>query len=196
MESTPTNCDLILSALRRIIRAIDLHSKSIVQSCGLTGPQVIILKELSLTGELPVGKLAKRVNLSHATTTDILDRLSRIGVVRKQRSESDKRCMLVTMTDKGKIMLKEAPSLLQERFVNEFEKLMDWEQSLLISSIQRIASMMEARELEARPVLVSGPLAASADETLEFLSSEDASAKIPTVEEDDGIESPGVKSTK
>ena len=37
------------------MRAIDLHSKSLAQRFGLTGPQLIILRELSEFGEVPVG---------------------------------------------------------------------------------------------------------------------------------------------
>ena len=185
MESIHDNCDLILAALRRIIRAIDLQSKSIVQRCGLTGPQLIILKELNQAGEIAVGKLAKNVNLSHATVTDILDRLCKRGICEKHRSDSDKRCMLVNITDRGRAILGQAPSLLQERFVYKFEKLKDWEQSLLLSSLQRIATMMEARDVDARPVLVSGPISATADETMEFLTEEKSSAEEPSSEAND-----------
>ena len=36
--------DQILSALRRVMRAVDLHSRQLVQSHGLTGPQALVLK--------------------------------------------------------------------------------------------------------------------------------------------------------
>jgi hypothetical protein len=44
------------------------------------------------------------------------------------------------------------PSLLQADFIDRFNRLKDWEQSLLLSSLQRIASMMESEEMEAEPV--------------------------------------------
>jgi len=38
-------------------------------------------------------------------------------------------------------------SLLNEDFTQKFNQLEDWEQTLILSSIQRIASMMEAEKL-------------------------------------------------
>jgi hypothetical protein len=51
--------------------------------------------------------------------------------------------------------------LLQEKFVLRFAELEDWEQTLMLSSLQRIVSMMEAEEIEAAPVLTSGPMNAA-----------------------------------
>jgi hypothetical protein len=51
--------------------------------------------------------------------------------------------------------------LLQDRFASRFEELEDWEQSQLLASLQRIAAMMDAGELDAAPVLSSGSVRAT-----------------------------------
>ena len=61
----------MLVALRRVMRAVDLHSRSLVQSHGLTGPQAMLLKEADRASSITAGELAKRVSLSQATVTDI-----------------------------------------------------------------------------------------------------------------------------
>ncbi|MCG8429146.1 MAG: hypothetical protein MI754_17460 [Chromatiales bacterium] len=52
-------CDEVLIALRRVTRAIDIHSRSLINSHGLTGPQALILKEISkaevLTAAMVIG---------------------------------------------------------------------------------------------------------------------------------------------
>ena len=52
-------------------------------------------------------------------------------------------------------------------FVEEFGKLQDWEQTLILSSLQRIATMMEAKEIEAAPILASGALTAPVGQSAE-----------------------------
>ena len=47
---------------------------------------------------------------------------------------------------------------LQESFIKQFTKLKDWEQNMIISSLQRLASMMDAQEIDAAPVLDVGVL--------------------------------------
>lgn len=163
MTPTPAErelCDAVLNALRRIARAIDLHSKRLVQRYGLTGPQALVLRSLLLAPEQPVGELARRVSLSQATVTDILDRLEKRGLVQRTRSTVDKRRVLVRATDNARA-LGDALPLLQESFVTEFRKLQEWEQTLILSSLQRVASMMDARTvagIEDMPVLTTETL--------------------------------------
>lgn len=160
---TPHNiCDSVLVALRRIVRSIDLHSKRLVSEYGITGPQALVLKCLIDTEPVSVGELARRVNLSQATVTDILDRLARRELIQRVRSETDKRRVLVTSTDAGKGVARQAPPLLQDHFVAEFEKLNEWEQTLILSSLQRVAAMMDAEDIDAAPVLESQPIDGSA----------------------------------
>jgi DNA-binding MarR family transcriptional regulator len=144
-------CEEVLIALRRITRAIDLHSRQLIQSHGLTGPQALILKKLLDTGQTPVGTLAQRVNLSQATVTDILNRLEKRGLVRRVRSETDRRRVLVEGTEEGKRLLQTSPPLLQKQFAERFKALQDWEQTLVLSTLQRVAGMMDARELPLSP---------------------------------------------
>lgn len=156
-------CEQVLISLRRIIRAIDLHSRLLLQQHGMTGPQLAVLKTLAEIGEVPVGELAKQVHLSQGTVTGILDRLARRDFVTRQRSDVDKRRMLVAVTPKAAELIRSAPSLLQEQFVREFAKLADWEKSQTLSSLQRIVGMMEAEAIDATPMLATGAINESAD---------------------------------
>ncbi len=170
----------VLSALRQIISAIDQYSKYLAKNYGLTGPQLIVLREISRLGECAIGDLAKSISLSQATVTSILDRLEKLRYVLRNRSDRDKRRVIVRLTIEGCEKLKSNPSLFQETFVEEFNKLQDWEQTLILSSIQRIAAMMKAKEIESKPVLISGSFSATADEVIEFLN-EDGNQSPPYV---------------
>lgn len=91
MQAKPSRCDEVLVALRRVIRAVDLHSRQLVRSHGLTAPQALILKEIVSFGEIAVGEVAQRVSLSQATVTDILNRLEKRALVTRERSSADRR---------------------------------------------------------------------------------------------------------
>lgn len=147
----------VLTALRRIIRATDLHSKHLEKTAGLTAPQLLLL-QLLCQGEIRAGELAQRMSLSQATVTAIMDRLEKRGLVTRQRQSSDKRRVYVTLTESGKDLLSRAPRPLQAHFERRFQQLADWEQSLMLSTLQRIACMMDAENLDASPVLDIGPL--------------------------------------
>ena len=70
----------------------------------------------------------------------------------------DKRRVSLYLTEQGKELLEKAPQPLQEHFIEKFSALAEWEQSLLLSSMQRIAAMMDADKLDASPLLEVGAL--------------------------------------
>ncbi|MBB1486313.1 MarR family winged helix-turn-helix transcriptional regulator [Oceanospirillum sediminis] len=144
----------VLVAIRQIIRSIDLHSRKLNKSTGLTGPQLVILQALEQVDENhTIRELSNIVNLSQATVTTILDRLEAKNLVVRERSTVDKRKVHVRLTDDGKELLANSPKPLQEEFINKFQGMEEWEQNLLLSSVQRIARMMNAEKLDASPYL-------------------------------------------
>lgn len=148
----------VLVALRRVIRATDLHSKHLAKTTGLTAPQILLLQAIRDKGEVTIGELANEVSLSQATVTTILDRLEKRNLVYRERSEEDKRKVHAYLTDEAAEVLKNAPMPLQEHFAKQFNDLHDWEQTLIISALQRIAQMMDAEHIDASPVLDVGKL--------------------------------------
>ncbi|HAG97086.1 MAG: transcriptional regulator [Pseudomonadales bacterium] len=148
----------VLIALRRVIRATDLHSKHLAKTTGLTAPQIMLMQAIRNKGEATIGELAHDISLSQATVTTIMDRLEKRGLVYRQRSQADKRKVHAHLTETAHEVLKTAPLPLQDQFTQKFERLQDWEQSMIIAALQRVAEMMDAQELDAAPFLEVGKL--------------------------------------
>ncbi|NLX21458.1 MAG: hypothetical protein GXY55_07270 [Phycisphaerae bacterium] len=70
--------------------------------------------------------------------------------------------MAVSVTEVGQRLLAEAPSLLQDRFRLELSRLQEWEQTTILATLQRMAHMMAAEDLDAAPLLVTGCVMAGA----------------------------------
>ena len=79
---TPDFCisEQVLISLRRVMRAIDIHSSRLLQTHGLTGPQAIVLKAIH-KAPMAVSEIAKYATLSQATVTEMINRLEKRGVV-------------------------------------------------------------------------------------------------------------------
>lgn len=162
----------ILVALRRVIRAVDQHSRKLVQSYGLTGPQALLLNEVVRGERLSAGELAERMSLSHATVTDIVTRLESRQLLERHRDDQDRRRVLVCATEEGRRIHRQSVPLLQERFVRRLNELEDWERSQLLASLQRIAAMMNAEDLDASPVLASGDVKATPEAVQRMVAGE------------------------
>jgi len=165
--------DEVLIAIRRIIRAIDLQSRKLVQSHGLTGPQALILKEAGRGRPLTAGELASQVSLSQATITDIVKRLEGRELLVRERSSDDKRQIIITLTEKGRAIIARSLPLLQEQFEQRFMELKNWEQNQLLYAVQRLAALMNADDIDASPVLTSGSMRASPEAVEQVVGDED-----------------------
>jgi DNA-binding MarR family transcriptional regulator len=148
----------VVQALRRIIRAVDIHSRRLGDEHGLTAPQLAAMQEIHRVGRTSAGEVARRIHLSPGTVTGILARLEQRGLVCREPSTDDRRRVELRLTSGGVALLDRAPSLLQDRFRRALARLSDWEQHMLLASLQRIASMMDADDLDAAPHLVVGDL--------------------------------------
>ena len=98
------------------------------------------------------------MGVSQATVTALLDKLEKRQMVVRVRSESDRRQMNLLLTEAGRAAVEDSPDALQQRFVEQFESLQDWEQAQLVASLERVAGMLDARNLDASPVLTIGDI--------------------------------------
>jgi DNA-binding MarR family transcriptional regulator len=147
-------CKELLTLLRKITQAVDLHSKFLDKNFGLTGPQLVILQELS-NGEMTVSELARRISLSQGTVTDIIHRLEKKHLIVKRRGNRDKRRVLVALSEMCKDLLASAPPPLQQTFMNYFSQIEEWEQLMILSSMNRIVKMMSGESIDPSPLQVA-----------------------------------------
>ena len=152
--------DRVLVAVRRIIRRTDQHSRKLLQEFGMTGPQLVVLREVAAE-ERSASALARAVSVSLPTLSGIVARLEGRGLVARRRGDEDRRQVLISITHAGRKILEAAPAPLQKAFTDRFERLEEWEQTQILSVLQRVVAMMEADELDASPILTTGGIDAT-----------------------------------
>jgi DNA-binding MarR family transcriptional regulator len=152
----------ILQSLRRIIRAVEIHSRKLSQKHQITGPQLACLLALQDTGALTTTGLAQKVYLSPSTIVGIVDRLEEKSLVSRQRSQKDRRQVEICITDKGRELAQNAPSPLQDSLAQALKELPELEQVSITLALEKVVDLMEAGRIEAAPVLETGSLAPSA----------------------------------
>ncbi|MFZ1863813.1 MAG: MarR family transcriptional regulator [Polyangiales bacterium] len=147
----------VLRTIRQIVRKVSEHSKTLYREVGLTVPQLMCLKAIGdleeTADEVTVVMVAKQLELSAATVSRIIDRLTRAGLVLRERRARDRRKVCLSLTPSGLERFQTLPVPLQERFVRRLSALPTKERSSLLESLRRIAELMEAAEIDAAPML-------------------------------------------
>ncbi|MEL6857604.1 MAG: MarR family transcriptional regulator [Pseudomonadota bacterium] len=148
-----------LIALRQIQRRTEQASKRLAAMAGLTPSQLLVLQILSERGgEVSVGEVSKMTQLKHATITSLVDKLVARGLLSRRRCQDDRRRVWLTLMPEGQAAITSAPDLLQDTFEHRFDGLPDWHQAMLVSSLERIAALLDAEDMEAAPILDIGAL--------------------------------------
>lgn len=144
----------VLKSLRRIIRAVDIHSKKLSQEFQITAPQMICLYSLHKNGSMTQSELAKDVDLGMSTVNGIIDRLEAKEWIVRHRDDVDRRKVFLEITDSGKLQAYEAPALLQDKLSEALQTLPELEQAAIALSLERIVDLMGVGHLDASGNLI------------------------------------------
>src|SRR6056297_773428 len=150
--------DQSLIALRRILRATEIYGRKLAGAAGLTAVQFRVLQIVAERGNTTATEIARRMRVSQATVTSLVDKLVKHGMVIREKSQTDRRQINILITERGHDTISLAPDALQQRYVRKFETLEDWEQAQLVASLERVAAMLDADDIDASPVLDTGDL--------------------------------------
>jgi DNA-binding MarR family transcriptional regulator len=141
--------DAIVQGLRRIVKALEVYSRNVESTYGITGPQLWALKTLERFGALPVSRLSTELAVHQTSASIMVARLERRGLLKRVRSAKDRRIVLLSLTREGHQMASRAPEAAQGRLMHGLLAMPEREVRLILNSVDRIVGAMEAENIEA-----------------------------------------------
>ncbi len=105
-----STADRVIDALIRLDFASRRHSQVLREQFGVTAPQIDALRVLA-TAERPLAlsALSKEIYLRESTTSGVVDRLEREGLVRRTRARDDRRVVRIALSKKGRELAERLP---------------------------------------------------------------------------------------
>jgi DNA-binding MarR family transcriptional regulator len=103
----------VLKRFRLVFKAVQQHSQWVETQCGVTSAQLWAMWELSRSPGLRVTELAKAMSIHHSTASNLLDKLARKGLIRRERISEDQRVVTLTLTPEGLELIQQAPAPAQ-----------------------------------------------------------------------------------
>jgi DNA-binding MarR family transcriptional regulator len=146
----------ILRSIRRVIHSVDMYSHRLYSEAGVTVPQLSCLIEVAAAGPMTLKALAKGVNLSSSTLVGIVDRLQKKDLLHRERSGVDRREVLISVTEEGRILALSSPSPLHDRLAAGLQRLPPEERAAIAMALERIVDLMEIGQVDAAPILDMG----------------------------------------
>ncbi len=104
----------------------------------LTGPQLSVIKLLAGIGDLSLTGLSESMQTRNSTVTGIIDRMETAGLVRRIRSETDRRVVMIRLTPHGRSLARTVPIEPMQAFRRALETLTPTEQKTLLKILSKL----------------------------------------------------------
>lgn len=96
----------LLGSYLRVTRNMSRQFRNYFGQLDLTFPQALVLTILGEEGPLPISRLAQQTGNANSTVSGIVDRLEKMKLVERVRSEEDRRVIYVALTKEYRVRQK------------------------------------------------------------------------------------------
>lgn len=146
----------IVQSLRVVYGSVQAHSHWVEQQCGVSATQLWAMWELLDRPGQKVTELALALSVHPSNCSNMMDKLRRKGLIRKQRSGPDQRVVRLYLTSKGSALLATAPRPAQGALLDALQRLPDGALADLERSLYGLLGVIRMKEPAASLKSVTG----------------------------------------
>jgi len=108
---------VVLDSIRRIVRALRLFDRQAERRFGLSGAQVFVLQKLGDGRAISINELAGRTHTHQSSVSVVVGKLVNRRLVRRSSCSKDARRVELSLTHRGRRLLRSAPPSAQDRLI-------------------------------------------------------------------------------
>jgi DNA-binding MarR family transcriptional regulator len=123
---------------------IDQYQKQITE-LELTLPQAQLLRVLR-RGPMQTGQLAAEMRISAPAITQLTDRLIRKGLIERSATADDRRCVIVALSDEGRLLVDQFRQRRREIFNEALADLSETERKQAFEVLEKVVKALESYE--------------------------------------------------
>jgi DNA-binding MarR family transcriptional regulator len=114
-----------LRQFRVIFGAVRQHFQAVEKACGVSGAQIWAMAALRQSPGMKVSELAQALSIHASTASNLLDKIEKSGLVRRERNSADQRVVRLYLTATGEKALENAPQPLTGILTHALGQLSD-----------------------------------------------------------------------
>ncbi|HHP7235925.1 MAG TPA: MarR family winged helix-turn-helix transcriptional regulator [Desulfobacterales bacterium] len=142
----------IVGGVRRLVRAVYLDASKISRRFGLTAAQNAVVRCIVSEGPISSAELSRKLFVTPSNITGIIDRLEKKGLVVRVRQESDRRVVLISLTNAGRKLGKALPDPVESRFISQLADLEPERVQYLAEAMGQILHLFDTQGIEDAPL--------------------------------------------
>ncbi len=149
MNPSPNPAHEALRQFRVIFSAVRQHFQAVEKACGVSGAQIWAMSALRQSPGMKVSELAQAMSIHTSTASNLLDKIERAGLVRRERKHADQRVVQLYLTEKGEQALDKAPQPLTGMLTHALGQLSEDTLSRLNQDLATLIAHMGAVDYQA-----------------------------------------------
>lgn len=142
LSEAPDEAEFALQQLRRLVHGMRTASYAAERSCGVTGAQLFVLRELGEEPGASIRRLSERTMTDPSSVSVIVARLVERGLVTRRFDAADRRRSVLSLSKKGRQLLARAPEPYQTRLIEVLRQLSAAELGVLRGALGRLADAL------------------------------------------------------
>jgi len=89
----------MLTAIKRIVSLIKQNFERDFKKMHVTQSQILVMRVLNQYGDMKISDISRELDLSNSTVSGIIDRLVEKKIVKRKRSEEDRRIVMISLAE-------------------------------------------------------------------------------------------------
>ena len=138
-----------LKKFRQIVGSAQQHFRRIEDQCGLSGAQLWVLREVAGHPGRRVSDLAKAMSVHLSTASNLLDKLAKRNLIRRERNDRDQRIVHLFLTEEGMRIIASAPQPARGVLPEALNRLSDEVLDNLNRSLAQVLDEIEVSDQES-----------------------------------------------
>lgn len=122
-KNTTNESREVLDDIRRLVQTIRLASRESEKSVGLSAAQLFVLHKLGEENGLSINELADRTLTHQSSVSVIVQKLVEKDLIKRARPAHDGRRSELSLTKKGRSVIKKIPHTIQDRLIAALKKM-------------------------------------------------------------------------
>ncbi len=127
---------------QELMRQLDLLNGNKVQE-DISYGQYRIISVVHTRGPISIGKLGSYVGLAQSTTSEMVARLKKTGLVTKVKGPYDGRVVMVELTEQGRDLMQRRKQRVRRAYRKLFTKLDEQDQRTFTDCLRRLSDILD-----------------------------------------------------
>ena len=128
--------------LPKLCQSMVRHERNYLTDGTLTLPHLWALELLQENKECTMHDLAEELQLKSSSATVLVDRLEKLGLIRRQRNAQDRRVVHVALAPKGRKVLQQIATQKKKGIIETFKPLSAQERRDYLNLLEKLAGKL------------------------------------------------------